>query len=144
MADLDTYKTVLDVDIATGLNTVDGFRLVASSLLLRAAIASIQQTPGSGGSSAPVFATTVTETITPVTTSSSVILAANPSRKDALIINMGTVDVFLSRSGTSVLNQGIILKAGGSVYEINSTNLYRGAISAIASAATSLLVSEGI
>ena len=138
MPDLDTYRTELDNAINSGEP-----KSIGSSLILRAAIASIQQTAGSV-TIAPVVVTSVAETTPTVTTTSSTILAANPNRKDALIINTGAVDVFLSRGGTAVASRGIILKAGGSAYEINGSNLYKGAVNAIASAATSLLVSEGV
>lgn len=138
MPDLDTYKLELDAAINSAINNGD-FKVIGSTLITRAAIADIQQT---SSSNTPVI-TSVTETAPSVTTTSSTILAANFNRKEALIINTGTVDVFLSRGGTAVVGRGIVLKAGGSAYEINGSNLYRGAINAISSAATSLLVSEG-
>ncbi len=137
MADLDTYRIELDGAINSGEP-----KSIGSSLILRAAIANIQQT--SGSATAPVVVTSVAETNPPVTATSSTILAANPNRKDALIINTGTVDIFLSRGGTAVAGRGIVLKAGGSAYEINGSNLYKGAINAIASSSASLLVSEGV
>lgn len=139
MADLDTLKADLDNQILAGLNSQD-YKVIATPLTARAAIASIQRSPGTTSSEI----TSVSETAPSVSTASSIILAANLNRKDALIINTGTTDIYISRSGTTVIGRGILLKAGGSVYEINSTNLYKGAISAIASAATSLLVCEGV
>lgn len=134
MPNLDTYKTELDGDI---LNAAS--KDLGNFLFIRAAIAAIQQTAGQ-----VTVTTTVTETIPSVPIAGAVALAANVNRKGALIINISATDVFLSLSGTATLNKGIPLKAGGGAYEINTTNLYRGVISAIASAATSLLVSEGV
>lgn len=91
---------------------------------------------------APIIITSV-ETIPTVTTTSSVILAANALRKDAIIINNSSVNIFVSRSATATLNRGIFLRAGGGFYEIDSRNLYQGVLSAIASSAGSLLVMEG-
>lgn len=138
MADLDTIRISLDNQINTAIND-NNFNGIGSTLVTRAAIANIQQT-----STSVSVITSVSETTASITTASSTILAANPNRKEALIINTGTVDVFLSRGGTAVAGRGIVLKAGGSAYEINNSNLYKGAINAIASSATSLLVSEGV
>lgn len=139
MPDLDTYKLELDAAISSAINNGD-FKVIGSTLITRAAIAEIQQTSSSSVS----VITSVNETNPSVTTESSIVLAANSNRKDALIINTGTVDVFLSRGGTAVAGKGIVLKSGGSAYEINGSNLYKGAITAIASSATNLLVSEGV
>lgn len=147
MADLDTFKSELDSDINNAINNKQ-FRAVGGYLILRAAIAAIQQTAGTV-TIAPVVITSVTETTPVVTTSSSTILAANPNRKDALIINTSAVDIYLSRGGTAVIGKGIVLKAAtngnsGSAYEINSSNLFKGDIRAIAASSTSPLVSEGV
>lgn len=139
MADLDTLKADLDTQIVTGLNAKD-YRVIGPPLSARAAIATIQQLAPTESSTI----TSVSEVSSPISTSSSVVLAANVARKDALFINNGTVDIYLSRSNTATTTKGILLKAGGSVYEINSTNLYKGVISAIASTSTTLLVSEGV
>ena len=141
MADLDTYKLSLDADINTAINA-NRFNAIGSTLITRAAIAAIQQTSGNV-TIEPIVTMSVIETTPSVTDTSSTILAANPNRKDALIINTGTVDIFLSRGGTAVIGRGIVLKAGGSAYEINGSNLFKGAINAIAASATSSLVSEG-
>lgn len=96
-----------------------------------------------------VEAIALVETCTPTSATvgiaSNPVLAANPNRVSAIFINNSINDVFLSRSGTAVLNAGILLKANGGAYEINSTNLYKGTVSAIATAANSLLaIEEGI
>ncbi len=75
---------------------------------------------------APTFAT--------VTATSSVALAANSSRRGALLVNDSTQEIFLSlRTGSpAVVGSGLRLNANGGSYEINNTNLTLDAISAIA------------
>jgi len=63
---------------------------------------------------------------------SQLILPANPNRLQATIINTSlTNEVFLNYGGMASLGQGLTLMRGGGSYEINLSNLYRGAISAI-------------
>lgn len=64
--------------------------------------------------------------------SAALLFEANSSRKYAAIQNTSNVDITLSFStaANTAVGKGIILKPGGS-YEINSNNLYIGAISAI-------------
>lgn len=71
-----------------------------------------------------------------VLTTSTVLLAAKANRVSAVFVNNSDVDISLSLGGTPVVGSGIILKASGGCYEINRTNLYVGAVSAIRAAAT--------
>lgn len=68
-----------------------------------------------------------------VNNQSEFIFPATPNRKLLVITNKSfDVDVTLGFGGISVPEFGITLMRGGGSYEINKTNLYRGAISAIA------------
>jgi hypothetical protein len=93
------------------------------------------------GAILPSHADRTVESGATVTTTSSVIATADPVLKNRYIVNSGATACFLSRSGTAVINQGIYLPAG-IAYPINSTNTYKGAISAItASGTTTVTVS---
>jgi len=63
----------------------------------------------------------------------------NPFRTVLTITNDSDTVVYLHYADQAVLNSGIRLNAGGGVHEINSTNLYRGIISAITTAANKVL-----
>lgn len=69
------------------------------------------------------------------------ILPPNPQRNYALMVNDSDTDIYLSLGGTAVVNKGIRVNSGGGNYEINSTNLYKGRITAISSAADKTLLS---
>ncbi|MEH2377615.1 MAG: hypothetical protein V7K27_01740 [Nostoc sp.] len=65
---------------------------------------------------------------------SDVVLNANTTRSYAAFVNNSSVDLtlVLGDKTNALINKGIILKPHGGSYEINSTNLYIGKISAIA------------
>lgn len=87
----------------------------------------------------------VTDTKVAVETDSTEVLAANPARADAVFVNDSNKPIYLARGNAAVLNQGIRLNAEGGNYEINSSNLFLGAIYAIAEGgAKNLTVSEGV
>ena len=89
--------------------------------------------------------TTVTDTKVAVDTATTVVLAANPRRHEAVFVNDSNKEIYLARGNDAVLNQGIRLNADGGSYEINRNNLFLGAINAIAEGgAKNLTVSEGI
>lgn len=86
-----------------------------------------------------------TDTKIDVGTSSTLVLAANPKRMDAVFVNDSNQPIYLARGNAAVMNEGIRLNASGGNYEINALNLFRGAIYAIATGgAKNLTVSEGI
>jgi len=88
--------------------------------------------------------TTCTSSSASVTSTSGTALAANAARKYAVLTNAGTSDVWLHPGLTAVSGQGILLKPFG-CFEIDSTNLYSGVISAVTTAGTaSLAITEGI
>uniref|UniRef100_UPI000A43F8EC hypothetical protein n=1 Tax=Pseudanabaena sp. 'Roaring Creek' TaxID=1681830 RepID=UPI000A43F8EC len=67
-----------------------------------------------------------------INSDSQLILPANPNRQQVTLINTSLTDeVFINYGGMASLGQGITLMRGGGSYEINLSNLYRGAISAI-------------
>lgn len=63
---------------------------------------------------------------------STVLLAANPRRLYAEIINSSDVGIWLSLSGTAVIGQGIYLGPNGFSYVINFDLLWKGQVSGIA------------
>lgn len=75
---------------------------------------------------------------------STLVLAANPRRADAVFVNDSNQPIFLARGNAAVLNVGIRLNANGGSYEINRNNLFLGVINAIAVGGDKNLVwSEG-
>lgn len=78
-----------------------------------------------------------------VTTTSSVVLAANANRKYAILFNNSGTQIFLKLGTTAVNNQGIRL--GPNVgYEITRSNLWLGSIEAVvASGSQNLDIFEG-
>jgi len=86
----------------------------------------------------------VTDTKVAVDTSTTVVLADNASRADAVFVNDSNKEIYLARGNDALLDQGIRLNANGGSYEINQSNLFLGAINAIAEGgAKNLTVSEG-
>ena len=79
---------------------------------------------------APNIFKTATNTKVSVGSSSTSVLTAG-SRVYALFVNDSDEDMYLSLSGTAVMNEGFLLKTGGGAYEINDSRLYTGAVSAI-------------
>ena len=66
-----------------------------------------------------------------VGTTSTTLLTANPNRKYAHIVNNSLNTIYIQYSVSAALNQGIKLPGFGSIYTIESTNLWLGAINAI-------------
>jgi hypothetical protein len=80
-----------------------------------------------------------------VTTTSSTVLAANPARRSAVLVNTGASDVYLAIGRTAESAKGICLKAGGSAYEIHALNLTHAAIHAVTTSGSSTLsIHEGV
>lgn len=87
---------------------------------------------------------TIAHTVATSGVASSTALAANASRKYALIVNDSANTIYIFLGATAVLNQGIRLNANGGSYEINSTNLYTGIITTITTVASqNVIVTEG-
>ena len=85
-----------------------------------------------------------TDTYATVGTASTEVLAANDFRMDAALVNDSDEVMYLARGNDAVMNQGIRLNANGGSYNIDSTNLFKGAINAIcASGGKNICVTEG-
>lgn len=79
-----------------------------------------------------------------VGTNSTQLLAANPSRLYAHIINNTSNTVYIQYSSSAALNQGIKLSAGGFLF-ISGGDLYLGVVNAIALMPNQLIdIIEGI
>jgi len=88
---------------------------------------------------------TVTDDSVTVGAVTTVILAANSRRVNAVFVNDSNEVIYLARGNAAVLNEGIRLNASGGSYEINDDNLYLGAVNGIcASGQKNITVSEGI
>ena len=80
-----------------------------------------------------------------ITNQSSIIIPANPNRQQVTLTNPSlTHEVYLNYGSSARLGEGITLMRGGGSYEINLTNLYRGAISAISLAPVNLTGIEAV
>lgn len=91
-------------------------------------------------------AITMTHTTATATTSTGAMLASNGSRKYALLVNDGSVDVYLKLNASAVANAGIRLAANGGSYEMSAAfgNLDTRAVNGItASGSAVVLVTEG-
>ena len=66
-----------------------------------------------------------------VGSSSTAVLAANPDRKSATIVNGSDEVVYLQLGATAVSGEGIYLVAAGGAFNIDHGNLFTGAINAI-------------
>lgn len=89
---------------------------------------------------------TMTHTVGTATSTTSAMLAANTSRRYALLVNDGGVDVYLKIGVAAAANQGIRLTPNGGSYEMSPAfgNLATGAINGITVSGTaSVLVTEG-
>ena len=82
-----------------------------------------------------------------MTTATAAVLALNDDREYALIVNDGSVDVYLKVGAAAVANQGIRINANGGSYEMSRAlgNLSDVAINGItASGTATVLVTEGV
>lgn len=66
-----------------------------------------------------------------VGTESTLVLAANPRRRYAAVVNDSDTDVYLALGQPAVAHAGIRLNANGGVYEIVGVNLHGEAIYAV-------------
>ncbi|MBD2150805.1 hypothetical protein H6F44_11835 [Pseudanabaena sp. FACHB-1277] len=80
-----------------------------------------------------------------VGSASQVILPANPNRQQVTLVNRSlTQEIFINYGSMAELNKGITLMRGGGSYEINFSNIYRGAISAISASNAALTGIEAV
>ena len=68
---------------------------------------------------------------TDVTTSSAQVVPPNKLRTVLWLINDSDTSIYLGFGRSAVANVGVRLNANGGALEINLTNLYRGAVTAI-------------
>lgn len=87
--------------------------------------------------------TTSTETQATVGPGSALVLAANPNRADADIVNDSAFVVYLARGNAAVIGTGPRLSPRGGSYHIGTNNLFLGDIFGIAEDEANLSVSEG-
>lgn len=73
-------------------------------------------------------ATAVTSTYATVGAVSTLILAANPNRIWAEIVNDGDEEFYLSRGNAAVMNSGRRINAEGGVHSINKNDFWDGAV----------------
>jgi hypothetical protein len=74
-----------------------------------------------------------------VTDENSLLLPANPQRKHLVLINKGSEPIYINYGLVATAEHGITLMPSGGSYEINTTNLYKGALSAISEDSGSIL-----
>jgi len=74
---------------------------------------------------------------------STLVLAANPNRVDADLVNDGDNIIYLARGEAAVMNSGIRLNPNGGSYHIGTNNLWEGTIYGISDNETNLVYSEG-
>ena len=92
-------------------------------------------------------AITITHTHPTIGSTTTAALAANTSRRYALLENDSDEVIYVKIGAAAVLNQGIRINASGGSYEMSAEigNLNTGAINAIcASGSKVLLVVEGV
>ena len=66
-----------------------------------------------------------------VGSSTTAILAVNPDRKSATIVNASDEVVYLQLGAAAVSGEGIYLSAAGGAFNIDHTNLFTGVINGI-------------
>lgn len=76
-----------------------------------------------------------------VTTSDSVVLAANAARKKMVIVNIGSVNVYFGDGFTAALNSGIVLTPNGT-WVMDRYTFTTNAIHAICSGSATLAIQE--
>ncbi len=88
---------------------------------------------------------TVTDGAVTVGAISTVALAFNGHRVNAVFVNDSDQVIYISRGNAAVIGDGIRLNPNGGSYEIDDTNLWRGAVNAICALGdANLCVSEGV
>lgn len=79
----------------------------------------------------------------PLSVASQKVLAKNPARTYALLVNDGVDIIYLGMGISAVSGRGIRLNVSGGSYEINLVNPWHGEIYAVAAAGTpDLLIQE--
>lgn len=75
---------------------------------------------------------------------STLVLAANSSRRYLFLVNDSNESIYVSLGSAAVLNEGVLLTSGGGALTLDTTSMYHGAIYAIcASGGMNLTICEG-
>jgi len=75
---------------------------------------------------------------------STLILGVNLGRRFLFLVNDSNENIYVSLSGTAVMNEGILLTSGGGALTLDIASMWLGSISAICASGTkNLTVSEG-
>ncbi len=74
-----------------------------------------------------------------ITDQNSLLLPANPQRKHLVLINKGSEPIYINYGLVSTAEYGITLMPAGGSYELNTTNLYKGVLSAVSQSSGSIL-----
>ncbi len=86
----------------------------------------------------------VIDTFATVGAVSTLLLAENQSRVEAIFVNDGDESVYLARGNAAVIGSGIRLNANGGSYYIGTENMFLGAIYGICeNGQLNMTVSEG-
>jgi hypothetical protein len=149
-ADIDTIiarLTSLDTNKLTQSGVEAAIQAAADidTIITRLTTIATNTAGGGGGGGAVEISSYARSTVT-VGDSGQTVLAANASRLGAILINRSTtetIDIFLG--GVSIFGNGLPLQPGQS-YQIDTTNFYKGSITAIAPSGRSavLAIAEGL
>lgn len=75
---------------------------------------------------------------------STLVLAANSSRRYLFLVNDSDENIYVSLGSAAVMNEGILLTSQGGALTLDTTSMYIGAIYAICSSGTkNLTICEG-
>lgn len=94
---------------------------------------------------ADTLGATVTNGNKSVTTSSSEIFAADSTRKTLILTNNSDYDVWLGLGEAAVVDDGLLLAAGGGYVKFDKDGMYEGSITAIADGTnTNIAFTQGV
>jgi hypothetical protein len=90
------------------------------------------------------MANSVLNSAVDVGTSSTLVLAANSSRRYLFLVNDSDENIYLSLGSAATLNEGILLTSQGGALTLDTSAMYAGAIYAISeSGGKNLVICEG-
>lgn len=90
------------------------------------------------------IATAMVNTKVDVGSSSTLVLASNSSRRFLFLVNDSDENIYVSLGSAAVVNEGILLTAGGGALTLDIAAMWLGEINAIcASGSKNLTISEG-
>jgi len=90
------------------------------------------------------IATSMVNTKVDINSASTSVLAANSNRRFLFLVNDSDENIYVSLGGIAVVNEGILLTAGGGALTLDIASMWLGSISAICtSGSKNLTISEG-